>query len=116
MFNWLSTVFPRRTGLRPAPHIAAVATRNSFNWPNLAEAEAQARLYQQSPWVYIAVSRIAEAAALVPLRIHPRLVQLPSLLLRGGAGGGVVNGQGGEVYHHPLEALLDAPNPYMSRF
>jgi HK97 family phage portal protein len=108
MFNWLSTVFPRRSGLRPAPHIAAVATRNSFNWPNLAEAEAQARLYQQSPWVYIAVSRIAEAAALVPLRIHPRLANNPSTLF---------NGQGfGEGVHHPLEALLDAPNPYVSRF
>jgi len=83
MFNWLSTVFPRRSGLRPAPHIAAVATRNSYNWPNLAEAEAQARLYQQSPWVYIAVGRIAEAAALVPLRVHSRLSDnLPSLLLR----------------------------------
>jgi HK97 family phage portal protein len=108
MFNWLSTVFPRRAGLRPAPHIAAVATRNSFNWPNLAEAEAQARLYQQSPWVYIAVGRIAEAAALVPLRIHPRLANNPSTLF---------NGQGfGEGGHHPLETLLDAPNPYMSRF
>ncbi|MBI1281880.1 MAG: phage portal protein [Anaerolineaceae bacterium] len=108
MFNWLSTVFPRRNGLRPAPHIAAVATRNTMNWPNLAEAEAQARLYQQSPWVYIAVSRIAEAAALVPLRVHPRLSsEFASLLAE--------RGLGGEV-HHPLESLLDAPNPYMSRF
>jgi len=90
MFNWLSTVFPRRNGLRPAPHIAAVATRNSMNWPNLAETEAQARLYQQSPWVYIAVSRIAEAAALVPLRVHPRLANTsPSLLAERGLGGEV---------------------------
>ncbi len=104
MFNWLSTVFPRRNGLRPAPHIAAVATRNSFNWPNLAEAEAQARLYQQSPWVYIAVSRIAEAAALVPLRVHPRFAEsAPGVPIT-------------QAAHHPLEALLDAPNPYMSRF
>ncbi|MBA3869838.1 MAG: phage portal protein [Anaerolineae bacterium] len=103
MFNWLSTVFPRRTGLRPAPHIAAVATRNSMNWPNLAEAEAQARLYQQSPWVYIAVSRISEAAALVPLRVHPRLAE-------------TTPGLPTPSTHHPLEALLDAPNPYMSRF
>ncbi len=104
MFNWLSTVFPRRNGLRPAPHIAAVATRNSYQWPNLAEAEAQARLYQQSPWVYIAVNRIAEAAALVPLRVQPRLAQ-------GSAGGAPT-----PVVNHPLELLLDAPNPYMSRF
>ncbi len=110
MFNWLSTVFPRRNGLRRAPHIAAVATRNTMNWPNLAEAEAQARLYQQSPWVYIAVSRIAEAAALVPLRVHPRLANSsPSLYTERGLGGEVAS-------PHPLESLLDAPNPYMSRF
>lgn len=108
MFNWLSNVFPRRNTLRPAPHIAAVANRNSFNWPNLAEAEAQARLYQQSPWVYIAVNRIAEAAALVPLRVHPRFaLSSPSPFME--------KRLGGEV-SHPLERLLDAPNPYMSRF
>ena len=105
MFNWLSTVFPRRTGLRHAPHITAVATRNSMHWPNLAETEAQARLYQQSPWVYIAVNRIAEAAALVPLRVQPRFADsttgLPSATT---------------TTPHPLEMLLDAPNPYMSRF
>lgn len=122
MFNWLSTVFPRRNNLRPAPHIAAVATRNSLNWPNLAEAEAQARLYQQSPWVYIAVSRISEAAALVPLRVHPRLANSsPASFTGKGLGEGVPLGgvrggvTGGEVLH-PLESLLDAPNPYMSRF
>ncbi len=116
MFNWLSTVFPRRNTLRPAPHIAAVATRNSMNWPNLAEAEAQARLYQQSPWVYIAVSRIAEAAALVPLRVHPRFSKdSPASFTGKGLGEGVSSRLGGEV-RHPLESLLDAPNPYMSRF
>ena len=60
MFNWLSTVFPRRNTLRPAPHVQAVAIHNSYGWPNLAEAEAQSKLYQQSPWVYIAVNRIAD--------------------------------------------------------
>lgn len=110
MFNWLSTVFPRRSTLRPAPHLAAVATRSSFNWPNLAEAEAQSRLYQQSPWVYIAVNRIAEAAALVPLRVHPRLAtDFPAPLTSG-----ALPAAGSQV--HPLEWLLDAPNPYMSRF
>ncbi len=110
MFNWLSNVFPRRSTLRPAPHIAAVANRSSFNWPNLAEAEAQARLYQQSPWVYIAVNRIAEAAALVPLRVHPRFsMSSPSPFMERGLGGEVVSA-------HPLETLLDTPNPYMSRF
>jgi phage portal protein BeeE len=56
-------------------------------------------MYQQSPWVYVAINRIAEAAALVPLRV---------LQLDGE--------RRVEVERHPLEALLDAPNPYLSRF
>ncbi len=99
MFNWLSTLFPRRDHLRPAPHMQAVALHNSFSGPNLAETEAQSRLYQHSPWVYIAVNRIAEAAALVPLRVRRRIGDRLS-----------------EVERHPLEQLLDAPNPYLSRF
>ncbi len=99
MFNWLSTLFNRRDGLRPAPHMAAVARHNAYIWPNLAETGAQTRIYQQSPWVYIAISRIAEAAALVPLHVY-RLRGEERL----------------EVERHPLEVLLDAPNPYLSRF
>ena len=99
MLNWLSTFFPRRNGLRPAPHIEAMAVHNAMLWPNLAETAKQTLIYQQSPWVYIAVNRIAEAAALVPLKV---------LRLHGE--------QRMEVERHPLEALLDAPNPYMSRF
>jgi phage portal protein BeeE len=57
------------------------------------------RVYQQSPWVYVAVNRIAEAAALTPLHVS-RLtpdgpVRLPD---------------------HPLLRLLDHPNPLFSRF
>ena len=64
MFNWFSNLFNRRAGLRPAPHVTAVARHNAYGGPNLAEAQGQARVYQQSPWVYIAINRIAEAAAL----------------------------------------------------
>ncbi|MBZ0290450.1 MAG: phage portal protein, partial [Anaerolineae bacterium] len=102
MFNWLASAASavgKRGGLRRAPHIEAVARHNSFLWPNLAEAGAQARVYQQSPWVYIAVNRIAEAVALVPLRVM-RLDGERKI----------------EVEGHPLERLLDAPNPYISRF
>ncbi|MBN8619663.1 MAG: phage portal protein [Anaerolineae bacterium] len=100
MFNWLSTVFPRRKGFRPAPHLTAVAAHNALAWPDLSRAEAQSRLYQQSPWVYIAINRIAEAAALVPLHVHPRFsTPLDQPAAR-----------------HPLEDLLDTPNPYISRF
>jgi len=99
MFNWVSQVFNRRGGLRRAPHIEAVARHNSFLWPNLADAGAKARVYQESPWVYIAINRIAEAVALVPLRVM-RLEGERQI----------------EVERHPLEALLDAPNPFLSRF
>jgi HK97 family phage portal protein len=99
VFNRLSTFLNRQRGLRPAPHVAAVAVHNDHLWPNLAETQAQSLVYQQSPWVYIAVNRIAEAAALVPLKV---------LRLDGE--------QRTEVERHPVEALLDAPNPYLSRF
>jgi HK97 family phage portal protein len=100
MFNWVSQVFTGRgKRLRRAPHIEAVARHNSFIWPNLAEAGAQARVYQQSPWVYIAINRIAEAVALVPLRVMQMQGEKKI-----------------EVERHPLENLLDAPNPFLSRF
>jgi HK97 family phage portal protein len=105
MLNWLSTLvsraslFNRRGGLRPAPHVAALALHNEPVWRNLPEMQTQALVYQQSPWVYVAINRIAEAAALVPLRV-----------LR------VQGEQHLEVKRHPLEALLEAPNPFMSRF
>ncbi|MCB9451159.1 MAG: phage portal protein [Anaerolineaceae bacterium] len=101
MFNWLTNLFvPRRgRGLRPAPHLEAVARHNAFAWPNLAETGAQTHVYSQSPWVFVAINRIAEAAALVPLRV---------LRLEGE--------RRVEVQNHPLETLLDAPNPYLSRF
>src|SRR5690606_5937727 len=89
----------RRDSLRQAPHIALVAQHNAALWPDLAAVEAQARVYQQSPWVYIAINRIAEAAALVPLHVYRREGE-----------------QRIAVERHPLEDLLDAPNPYLSRF
>ncbi|MBL8161111.1 MAG: phage portal protein [Anaerolineae bacterium] len=99
MQNWLSNLFTAVRGLRPAPHIQAVAAHNASVWPNLSEALAQNHVYQQSPWVYIAVNRIAEAAALVPLHVYR-----------------VTGEQRTGVNRHPLEDLLDAPNPYLSRF
>jgi phage portal protein BeeE len=99
MFNWLSTQFHSlRRGLRPAPHIAAVAVHNAMRWSDPA-LTGHTRVYQQSPWVYIAVNRIAEAAALVPLRVF-RLEGERRV----------------EVERHPLERLLDRPNPHLSRF
>jgi phage portal protein BeeE len=99
MFNWLSNLFRGREGLRPAPHVTAVAQHNAVIWPDLAGVAAQSRVYEQSPWVHIAVNRIAEAAALVPLQVMR-----------------VDGEQQIAVERHPLERLLDAPNPFMSRF
>lgn len=100
MFNWLSNRLGRRQTLRPAaPHVAAVAAHNDYQWPHPGDARAQSGVYQASPWVYVAVSRIAEAGALVPLHVY-RLDGETRL----------------EVERHPLEVLLDAPNPFTSRF
>jgi HK97 family phage portal protein len=99
MINWLSRLFGKRSGLRPAPHLEAVAVHNNYVWPNLAEAQAHTTIYRQSPWVYVAINRIAEAAALVPLQVFR-----------------VQGERRVEVERHPLERLLDAPNPYISRF
>lgn len=99
MFNWLAQLFNGRGRLRAAPHLAAVAQHNSVTWPDTSGAQAQAHLYQRSPWVYVAINRIAEAAALVPLHVY-RLEgerRVP-------------------VARHPLEDLLAAPNPWLSRF
>jgi phage portal protein BeeE len=49
--------------------------------------------------VYIAVNRIAEAAALVPLHVFK-----------------LEGERRVEVERHPLERLLDSPNPHLSRF
>jgi HK97 family phage portal protein len=95
MPNWFARLLPFKRALRPAPHVEAIALHNSFTWPNPAESEAQTRVYQASPWVYIAVNRIAEAAALVPLHIVQEREQ---------------------VNRHPLERLLQAPNPFLSGF
>ncbi len=99
MPNWFSRWLPLKRALRPAPHVEAVAVHNTHAWPNLAEAEAQSRVYQTSPWVYIAVNRIAEAAALVPLHV-----------LR------IEGERRQQVIRHPLERLLEAPNPFLSGF
>lgn len=84
---------------RGAPHIGAVAAHNQFLWDDLAHAARQNGVYAGSPWVYVAVNRIAEAAALVPIRV-----------LR------PVDGELVADPGHPLARLLNAPNPFMSRF
>ncbi|GAB4324396.1 MAG: phage portal protein [Phototrophicales bacterium] len=96
MVNWLNFFKVLR---RKPPHIEALATHNHFSGLNSIETASHNRIYTLSPWVYVAVNRIAEACALVPLKVYR-----------------VQGDQKLEVVQHPLEILLDNPNPYMSRF
>ena len=100
MFNWLGKLFSvRPTRLRShAPHIEAVATHNRYQLGPPLDINST-RVYEQSPWVYIAINRIAEACALVPLNV---------LRLDGEKRIGISN--------HPLERLLANPNPLTSGF
>ena len=100
MFNWLTNFFSARPKrLRPhAPHIEAVAAHSRYQLSPPIEVNS-ARVYQQSPWVYVAINRIVEAGALVPLRVF-RLEAERRI--------GIAN--------HPLEQLLSRPNPLTSGF
>lgn len=98
MFQWLFDRIPRRERLqRHAPHLEALAVHGSDQ--SAPRMQNDSLLYQQAPWVYLAINRIAEAAALVPLEIRRVLAEREEL---DGA--------------HPLLALLAAPNPTLSRF
>lgn len=55
--------------------------------------------YQTSPWLYLAVNRIAEAGALVPLSVKKRSAK------------GLI-----DQPNHPFIRLLESPNPLLSRF
>jgi HK97 family phage portal protein len=99
MFAWIQRLFTGSEQLRSAPHIQLVAQHNGAVYPNLSSTESQAAVYTQSPWVYVAVSRIAESAALVPLQVYR-----------------LENDKRVGVENHPLEQLLNHPNPHMSRF
>jgi len=102
MFNWLSNFFgrtPRNRLRKESPHLEAVAVHNSSFFNNTWQQTQHGTMYQQSSWVHVAVSRIAEAGALVPLNV---------LQLDGE--------ERVEVERHPLELLLENPNPAMSRF
>jgi HK97 family phage portal protein len=67
--------------------------------PEIGQAAQYAGVYMASPWVYVAVNRIAEAAALVPFRVVARVGEREIA-----------------ICDHPFERLLRRPNPLMSRF
>ncbi|MGJ3238864.1 MAG: phage portal protein [Anaerolineae bacterium] len=101
MFNWFTQFFqrtPRQRLQAQVPHIERVSVHHSTP-SDLTQQATHHAIYQHSPWVHVAVSRIAEAGALVPLHV---------LRLDGE--------QRVAIERHPLENLLDHPNPTMSRF
>lgn len=79
--------------------------------PEIAGAARYAGVYMGSPWVYVAVNRIAEAAALVPFGVYRTAAGA-------GSAGEVAPAGVGEVAlpDHPFARLLQRPNPLLSRF
>jgi HK97 family phage portal protein len=97
MWQTLRNLFSGRQTLRQnAPHIQAVAQNYSSFQP---QPPAQAPMYESSPYVYVAVNRIAEACALVPMKLYK------------GRGADRI-----EYPQHPILDLLDNPNSTTSRF
>lgn len=98
---WSKTKYlPQRGGTPRYPVIEPLRPNDIFNtWMGTTAETAYGKIYTQSAWVYMAVNRIAEAGALVPLHILQRTGE--KLLA---------------VERHPLEVLLDFPNPFTSRF
>jgi len=97
MFNWLTQWFRPRDGAAGLRH--ALPLNPALPYPISSGAWRDLDAYTASTWVYLAVSRIAEAGALVPLRVYQ------------------LDGEKrAEVSRHPLEMLLERPNPFTSRF
>jgi HK97 family phage portal protein len=86
--------------------------------PEIGEAAKYAGVYMASPWVYVAVNRIAEAAALVPFRVIERATSsLTSSQDEGTISPKVRPTRSDvEIADHPFEQLLRRPNPLLSRF
>lgn len=97
MFDWLRGWTGKRgakAGLRHVLPASPVLT-----YPLESGAWRDLEAYTVSTWVYLAVSRISEAGALVPLHVYH------------------LDGEKRvEVSRHPLEVLLEHPNPFTSRF
>lgn len=94
--RWTRRLRAERRDLLNAPLAVSLAAGAAGLSDGLVHAGG-ARLYAESPWVYVAVNRIAEAAALVPLQITDART-------------------GERTADHPLLALLARPNAHMSRF
>lgn len=81
-------------------HLRMVARNAEHEITDRSLYKNQAEAYQQSSWVYIAVSRIAEAAALVDFHVMERGSEEELE----------------EITDHPFELLLRHPNDKLSQF
>lgn len=81
-------------------HLRVVAEQSRWNMTDYSLYGNQAKTYALCSWVYICISRIAEAAALVPFKVMRR--------------GEAEELQ--EVPNHPFEQLLRRPNDKFSQF
>jgi len=87
---------------RPASvihRVEPIAGETAIAPPEIGQMAQYAGVYMNSPWVHVAINRIAEAAALVPFQVTRR-TRAGAIALPG----------------HPFERLLARPNPLMSRF
>jgi HK97 family phage portal protein len=96
MSRWFDRL--RRKAAPPASS-ARPAFSDVLPYPQMPAPTDDLRMYRESAWVYVAVTRIAEAGALVPLRVYE-----------------LDGEQKRPIDNHPLEHLLAHPNPFMSRF
>src|SRR5260221_4704601 len=76
--------------------VRLVAGHNESMWPRLDVYEQQANEYLRSSWVYVAVTRIAETAALGPYQVYSARGETRI-----------------EQRNHPIAPLLRTPRPFL---
>lgn len=79
--------------------MSEVGRRGSYSWPDLGKYRNQAEWYAKSPPVYIAVSKIAQTAAIINLLVSE-----------------VVDGKRTVDPNHAINHLLRKPNAWQSQF
>jgi len=96
----ISSLFAVRAAPRKYPSwMLRAATSERHSLPSLDTVTNQEQLYQRLSWVHIAVSTIAEAAALQQLNVKE-----------------MVGEDTKDIPNHPFEQLLRRPSPLYSRY
>jgi HK97 family phage portal protein len=96
MWGFFSNLFNNRQTLRRyVSHLSLITN----DIPSTAPAPNDIQSYEGAPYVYVAINRIAEACALVPLEVYH-----------------TENGKRVRLEEHPFLRLLQNPNPATSRF